>query len=99
MQASAAKRDEYGDSAKYVTFLPADKNGKTVDGKISVTLNQSAIDEDKKLAGYNLIVTSETNMSAASIYEAYHNLWRIEESFKVMKSQLDATATDVKSPL
>ena len=90
LQASAAKRDEYGDSAKYVTFLPADKNGKTVDGKISVTLNQSAIDEDKKLAGYNLIVTSETNMSAASIYEAYHNLWRIEESFKVMKSQLDA---------
>lgn len=90
LQASAAKRDEYGDSAKYVTFLPADRNGNTVDGKISVTLNQSAIDEDKKLAGYNLIVTSETNMSAASIYEAYHNLWRIEESFKVMKSQLDA---------
>lgn len=29
-------------------------------------------------------------MSAAEIYAAYRNLWRIEESFKIMKSQLDA---------
>ena len=29
-------------------------------------------------------------MSAAEIYTAYHNLWRIEESFRIMKSQLDA---------
>lgn len=29
-------------------------------------------------------------MSASEIYTAYHNLWRIEESFRVMKSQLDA---------
>ena len=90
LKASAAKRDEYGDSAKYVIFQPADKSGNAVDGTINVELNQTAIDQDKKLAGYNLIVTSETKLSAVSIYEAYHNLWRIEESFKVMKSQLDA---------
>ena len=29
-------------------------------------------------------------MSAAETYAAYHNLWRIEESFRIMKSQLDA---------
>ena len=29
-------------------------------------------------------------MSASEIYAAYHNLWRIEESFRIMKSQLDA---------
>ena len=29
-------------------------------------------------------------MTDKEIYEAYHNLWRIEESFLVMKSQLDA---------
>lgn len=90
LRASAAKRSEYGDSAKYVTFQPADKNGKDVEGKINVILNEQAIEEDKKLAGYNLIVTSERNLSADEIYAAYHNLWRIEESFKVMKSQLDA---------
>ena len=29
-------------------------------------------------------------MSARDIYTAYHNLWRIEESFRIMKSELDA---------
>ncbi len=37
-----------------------------------------------------MIITSEIHMSASEIYTAYHNLWRIEESFRVMKSQLDA---------
>lgn len=29
-------------------------------------------------------------MSDTDIYQTYHNLWRIEESFKIMKSDLDA---------
>ncbi len=49
-----------------------------------------AIENAKKLAGYNMIVTSEISMPASEIYAAYHNLWRIEESFRIMKSQLDA---------
>lgn len=42
------------------------------------------------LAGYNLLVTSEVHMDEHAICLAYRNLWRIEESFRVMKSQLDA---------
>ena len=42
------------------------------------------------LAGYNLFVTSEIHMSDSEVYHTYHNLWRIEESFRIMKSQLDA---------
>lgn len=42
-----------------------------------------------KRAQYNLLVTSETNMSDQDIYEAYHNLRIIEESFKIMKSDLN----------
>jgi transposase len=42
------------------------------------------------LAGYNLLVTSEIKMKTDDIYNTYHNLWMIEESFKVMKSYLDA---------
>jgi len=53
-------------------------------------LNKDAIEEDLKLAGYNLLVTSEIKMDKQEIYATYHNLWRIEESFKVMKSYLDA---------
>lgn len=90
MKSSQAKRDEYGDSAKYVIFTPADKKGKETDGKVKVTLNEEKIQADLKIVGYNMIVTSETKMKADDIYNAYHNLWRIEESFRVMKSQLDA---------
>ena len=90
LRACEAKKSEYGDSAKYVTFISADKKGEKTDGKIKVELNESAIEKAKQLAGYNMIVTSETRMPASEIYAAYHNLWRIEESFRMMKSQLDA---------
>ena len=53
-------------------------------------MNETAIENARKLAGYNLLVTSELAMSSADIYSVYHNLWRIEESFRIMKSQLDA---------
>ena len=53
-------------------------------------MNEKVIENALKLAGYNLIVTSEIQMAAAEVYSAYHNLWRIEESFRIMKSQLDA---------
>ena len=90
LKASQAKRSEYGECSKYVTFTAADKKGNETDGKVKVSINTSAIDQALKLAGYNLLVTSEIKMSASEIYTAYHNLWRIEESFRIMKSQLDA---------
>lgn len=90
LKASQAKRSEFGDSAKYVSFLSADKKGCKTDGKVMIEMNEKAIENARKLAGYNLMVTSELSMSAADIDTAYHNLWRIEESFRIMKSQLDA---------
>jgi len=81
---SQAKRNEYGEASKYVSFT----NGKG--GKASVSMNQDAVDKDLILAGYNLLVTSETQMKDEDIYATYHNLWRIEESFRIMKSDLDA---------
>lgn len=85
-----AKKSEYGDSSKYVTFISTDKKGEKTTGKVKVEINEKAIENAKKLAGYNMIVTSEIRMTASEIYAAYHNLWRIEESFRIMKSQLDA---------
>ena len=37
-----------------------------------------------------MLVTSEKDMDDIDIYNTYHNLWRIEESFRIMKSDLDA---------
>ena len=81
---SQAKKEEYGESSKYVKFV--DEDGK----KASVLINQDKIDKDLKYAGYNLIVSSEINMSKHEIYRVYHQLWKIENTFRVMKSELDA---------
>ena len=81
---SQAKRAEYGDLGKYVNFT--DENGE----KAKATINEEMIEKELELAGYNLLVTSEINMKSIDTYNTYHNLWRIEESFRVMKSDLDA---------
>lgn len=90
LKASQVKKSEYGDSSKYVSFVSTSRNGEKTDGKVKVEINEKAVENAKKLAGYNMIVTSEIHMAASEIYAAYHNLWRIEESFRIMKSQLDA---------
>lgn len=82
--ASKAKRDEYGDSSRYVDFKGADGSS------AKASINDEKIARDKKLAGFNIIVTSETTMKDRDIYDVYHNLWRIEESFRIMKNDLDA---------
>lgn len=89
LSASMAKRNEYGESSRYVVFKSTSKGEKT-DDKVITEINQEKIEEDLNLAGYNLLVTSETGMTAEEIYKTYHNLWMIEESFKIMKSDLDA---------
>ncbi|MDY4823125.1 MAG: IS1634 family transposase [Candidatus Onthovivens sp.] len=81
---SKAKKEEYGESSKYVRFV--DDDGKNA----SVVINQDKIDKDLKYAGYNLITSSEINMSKHEIYRVYHNLWKIEDTFRILKSQLDA---------
>ncbi|MCB5502793.1 transposase [Dorea formicigenerans] len=90
LRAFQAKKSEYGDCSKYVIFTPADKKCNDTDGKVKVTMNEDLIKKSLELAGYNMLVTSEISMPAKDIYNAYHNLWRIEESFRIMKSQLDA---------
>lgn len=79
-----AKKEEFGDCAKYVSF-------KTDAGsKVVPVLNEEAITLERRLAGYNMLVTSETAFRPRTIYNTYHNLWRIEQSFRMMKSYLEA---------
>ena len=37
-----------------------------------------------------MIVTSEINANPEDIYKTYHNLWRIEESFRLLKTYLES---------
>ena len=47
-------------------------------------------ENDALYDGYFAIVTSEMDYDAAKIREVYHGLLRIEESFRIMKSDFDA---------
>ena len=82
------KRQELGDAVKYANIRASDKNGEIAD--IIVSLNTEKIENDKKYAGFNLLVTSETKMKGQDIYDMYHGLWKIEESFKILKTYLEA---------
>ena len=81
-------REELGDCAKYVRIISKDRNGKKITPVIEI--DQEKIEEDLKYAGYNLMVTSELEMEPLQVYQTYHSLWKIEESFRITKSYLDA---------
>jgi len=83
-----AVREELGDKAKYIQFETKDKEGEKV--RIAASLNEDKIDEDRRCAGYNMLVTSEIKADPKEIYAVYHNLWRIEESFRILKTYLEA---------
>ncbi len=87
-------RDELGDSAKYIKITNKDKSGKRITPVIEI--DQEKLNEDLKYAGYNLMVTSELDMYPLQVYQTYHNLWKIEESFRITKSYLDARPVYVR---
>ena len=84
----AMTREDLGDSAKYLKITNKDKNGKKITPVIGI--DKEKVNEDLKYAGYNLMVTSELDMEPLQIYQTYHSLWKIEESFRITKSYLDA---------
>ena len=87
------------DKAAKLLANPADiKSSKKRGGKkyISVSnstesysLDEKRIEADSKFDGYYGIQSSEKTMPADEIIGAYRTLWRIEESFRVMKSTLE----------
>jgi len=52
-------------------------------------LDTDAISKDEMFDGYYAIEVSRTDMDVEDILSAYHNLWKIEESFRIMKSTLE----------
>lgn len=98
LSARAAFKSEYGDAKKYVDFVSVDGEG-VIDEDMSVraVINQKKLEEDLLLAGYNMLVTSETDMRAFDMYKTYHTLWRIEETFRILKSSLEARPVYVQT--
>ena len=83
------KNNCYG-ASKYVKHLVFDKKtGEIIEAKSQLSLDEEKIAEEEKLDGYYMIVSSEMNKSDDEIIEIYRGLWRIEETFKVTKSELE----------
>ena len=55
------------------------------------------IKEEYKLLGYYTIVSSETNMEDKELIETYHELVKIEDEFRIMKSTLDTRPIFVRT--
>jgi transposase len=58
-------------------------------GKKKWELDREAIKSSERFDGYYAIQTSETNVGPREILEKHHGLWKIEESFRIMKSNLE----------
>ena len=59
------------------------------DGKEKIVgIDEERILEDSKYDGYYVIQTSDFNLRGEEVYESYHGLWKIEESFRVLKSTM-----------
>lgn len=63
--------------------------GRTGKAKEEYVLDTGKIEQDAMYDGYYAIQTSEKMMAAADVMAAYHTLWRIEESFRIMKTTLE----------
>ena len=79
----------YG-AAKYVKNLQYDKKtGEIAMTKQKPVFNEDKVKEEEKFDGYYAIVTSECGKADDEIIEKYRGLWKIEESFKLTKSDLE----------
>ncbi len=63
--------------------------GEVAEG-LDLSLKLDKIYEEEKYDGYYSIVTSEINMSDKELRDKYRGLSKIEESFKITKSEFDA---------
>ena len=76
--------------AGYVNNLKFVKGTGEVADASNLSLNMDRIQEEEKYDGYYSIVTSEENLSDIEIRNIYRGLSKIEETFKVTKSGLEA---------
>jgi transposase len=76
------KQNKVGAKKGYQRYIATEGEHKVVG------LDEARIAEDALWDGYYGIQTSEQKLDATAAIEAYHQLWKIEESFRVLKSTM-----------
>lgn len=75
---------------KYIKPVDVDREtGEIKDIEPVLTFDKEKYERDTALDGYYVLVSSELEMTNAEIIEKYRGLWKIEDSFRVIKSDLE----------
>lgn len=87
---SYTRATSYG-AAKYIKKVDYDKDtGEILTASSIIDIDEDLIREEEALDGYYMLLTSEMDTPDDKIIDMYRGLWRIEESFKITKSELEA---------
>lgn len=82
-------RHTHHGAASYVRNVAFDDDGSVATNR-GLSIDEGAIAEAERYDGYYLICTSEVGWDDGRVLDTYRELWRIEESFRVTKSELEA---------
>lgn len=74
---------------KYINNIRFNEETGEIPNGLELSLKSDKIKEEAKYDGYYSIVTSEKNLTDKEIRDIYKGLWKIEESFKITKSDLE----------
>ena len=91
------KATSYG-AANYVKNLKFTKSTGEIADITNLLIDEEKIKEEEKFDGYYSIVTSEENLSDIEIRNIYRGLAKIEDTFKVTKSNLESRPVYVWTP-
>lgn len=91
------KATSYG-AANYVKNLKFLKSTGEIADTSNLLIDEEKIKEEEKFDGYYSIVTSEENLSDIEIRNIYRGLAKIENTFKITKSNLESRPVYVWTP-
>ena len=79
----------YG-AAAYINNIKFHKETGEIPDGLELSIKEEKIKEEEKFDGYYSIVTSEKDMSDKEMRDVYRGLGKIEESFKITKSNFES---------
>lgn len=60
----------------------------TTEGDVRVSIDYDKLETDAKWDGLKGYLTN-TDIPASQVYDAYHNLWHVEQAFRISKSKIE----------
>jgi transposase len=92
-------KDKQSKIAKFLKKMDIDKaTGEVVKTATALSIDMDKIRQYLDLMGYYTIMTSEINKPDEEIISKYHGLSRIEDSFRITKSDLEGRPVFVRTP-